>query len=235
MALYMHEALKNNSEIVQLENEIKHITAERKELERLLSASRQELQQTKLYADGLEQENNVLKSKIADLEKAISSSDNTQDDEIKHTFLELEQQIEFEKARNEKQSIDLEKSNQKIIGLEEIIAKNTLEIEKQRKISGKNEQALKEDKARAASSKITGFKDEIENIYKKLENLTEEQVEINNELQQQLEVEQLRANKAENGLAELFKWVSELKDKLDSEQILFETQFKQFTERHDWI
>lgn len=222
----------NNSKITQLQNEIHQMAEERKELEKRLSESRLEIKQTKEYAAGFEQENNFLKSKIVDLEKEISSI-NPKDDEINKAFRELEQQIEIEKLLNEKQSIDLNNYKKKITSLEETIARNTIELDEQRKISKKNEQELKLEKAQVSSNKITGFKDEIENIYRKLENLSEEQIEINNELQRQLEVEQLRANKAENGLAELIKWVFELKEKIYHEQNLFETQFRQFTERYD--
>jgi flagellar capping protein FliD len=62
---------------------------------------------------------------------------------------------------------------------------------------------------------------------------TAEQVSINNELQQNLEAVQLRANKAEENLAELSKRVSALKDKLIDEQNMFETQFIRLAERHN--
>ncbi|HAQ06511.1 MAG TPA: hypothetical protein DCR24_02915 [Bacillus bacterium] len=105
-------------------------------------------------------------------------------------------------------------------------------IEEQKKIRAKAEEEMKLEKARVSSCKINGFKDEVFNIYQQLEALTEDQVKINKELQEQLEIEQKRANKAERSLAEMAKWVSELKDKLYSEQNLFENQFKQMAERY---
>jgi chromosome segregation ATPase len=90
-----------NSEIAQLQNEIKQMTEKQKELERISSASNQESEQRAQSAAGLEQENNILKLKIADLEKKISVNHN-RDAEINKTVQELKQQIEFEKARNEK-------------------------------------------------------------------------------------------------------------------------------------
>jgi chromosome segregation ATPase len=211
-------------EITQLQNEIKQMAEKQRELEKLISVSKLEFEQIMESAAGFEKENNILKSKIADLEKDISSN-NTQDAEINKIVRELEQQIEFEKSRYEKQSTDLEMYNQKIINLEKT-------IEVQRKISEKTEQELNLEKARASNFKVHGFKDEIVNIYQKLEQLTAEQVNLNNELQHQLEVEQLRANTAENSLEELIQWVSGLKDKLFNEQNMFETQVRQLAERH---
>jgi chromosome segregation ATPase len=318
---------EKNSKIAQLQIEIKQMAKKQTELEKLLSVSNQEFEQIMESASGFEQENNSLKSKIADLEKEILSN-NTQDAEINKIVRVLEEQIEFEKARNEKISLDLERAqNDLVIHIEECdkkelalqalsneknsetaqlhnqikqmaekqaelekrlsvsgleseqimertagfeqennilkskIADSEKELEIQRKISEKAEQELKLEKARSSNYKINGFKDEMVNIYQQLEHLTAEQVNINNELQQQLELEQmrikkmedlteeqvnfikelqqqleaeqLRTNKAENGLAELIMWVSGLKDKLCSEQNLFETKIKHLAERHD--
>lgn len=222
---------KNNAEIAQLHNKVNQMAEKRAELEKQLSASRLSMENIMESTAGLKQENNVLKLKIVDFEEKILSGSPQED--IDKIIQELEQQIEIEKSHNVKQNNDLEIFNQKIISLEETIAENIKVIEEHRKINEKTEQELKLEKARSSNYKINKFKDEIENIYQQLEELTTEQVNINNELQHQLEVEQLRANKAENELAELLKWVSELKDKLYNEQNLFETQFKQLAERNN--
>jgi hypothetical protein len=107
------------------------------------------------------------------------------------------------------------------------------EIVEQRKLCEKAEQELKSGKAQVSGGEIIELKDEILGIYKKLNTLTEDQVQLNDKLQQQLDEEQLRANKAENNLAILTKWVSELNERLCNEQDLLETQYKQFTERHN--
>jgi hypothetical protein len=189
-----------------------------------------ETEQIAAKAEGLEQENDILKAKIADLKKEKISLNENRDAEIDNIVREFEQQLEFEKARNEKQIKDLEMYNQKVVTLEEIIARNLKEIEFQRKLSEKTEQELKLEKARVSNYKILGFKDEIVNIYQQLEHLSAEQLNINNELRHQLETEQQRADKAENSLAELTKWASELKDKLFNGQNMFEAQVRQFAE-----
>jgi predicted nucleic acid-binding Zn-ribbon protein len=207
----------HDSKTAELQTKIDQLAAEKKELEKSLSqssqeieelkkstASSQEIEELKKSAVGYEQENNNLKAKIVDLEKHISSKDANN---IK-VNKELEQQIEFEKSRTEKLNMDLETAGKKIISLEKIIAENNTEMEKIQKAIKMDDQELKLEKARILSSNITGFKDEIKNIHLKLESLTEEQVTINNELQEQLEVEYLRANKAENGLSELIKFPS---------------------------
>lgn len=235
----------HNSKTAELQAEIDKIVGEKKELERLLTQSSQEIEELKKSASssqefetlkksaaGFKQENNDLKAKIAGLEKQISSKDAN---DVKNNKLmeELEQQIEIEKERSGKLSKDFESSQQKNIDLEKVIAENKIELERLQQASGSDEQEYKLEKARVLSSNITGFKDEIKNIHLRLESLTEEQAKINVELQEQLETENLRAKKAENGLTELIKSISELKDKLDSEQNQFKTQFKQFSERHD--
>jgi chromosome segregation ATPase len=236
---------ENNSKTAELQVEIDKIVGEKKELERALTQSSREIEELKKSAlsnqefaalkksvAGFEQENNDLKAKIAGLEKQISSKET---DDVKNNKLmgELEQQIEIEKERSGKLSIDFELSRQKIIDLEKIIAENKTELERLQQATGLDEQELKLEKARALCSNITGFKDEIKNIHLRLESLTEEQAKINDELQEQLETEHLRAKKAENGLEEMIKSISELKDKLDSEQNQFKNQFKQLSERHD--
>jgi chromosome segregation ATPase len=222
---------KNNTKITNLQNELHHMAEERKELEKILSLSRQEISHARENSARYDQENNILKAKIADLEKKLSN--NGRNEEIRRVSQEYEQRLEAEKSRIEQQNLDLETYKEKFLTLEEKLAANIIEMEELRKISEKAEQELKLEKAKVSSYKISGFKDAIGNIYQQLENLTEEQVKINDELQQQLEFEQQRANKAEDGLAGLIKWVSELKDKLFNEQNLFETQLKQISERYD--
>jgi hypothetical protein len=276
---------EKNTKIAQLQIEIKQMAKKQTELEKRLSVSNQEFEQIMESASGVEQENNSLKSKIADLEKEILSN-NTQDAEINKIVQVLEEQIEFEKARNEKISLDLERaqndlvirvdecnkkelamqtlSNEKnseiaqlhnqikqmaekqaelekyssVSGLEfeqimeraagfeqendilkSKIADSEKELEIQRKISEKAEQELKLEKARASNYKINGFKDEIVNIYQQLEHLTAEQVNINKELQQQLELEQLRINKMEDLTEEKVNIINELQQQLESEQL----------------
>ena len=277
---------EKNTKIAQLQIEIKQTAKKQTELEKRLSVSNQEFEQIMESASGIEQENNSLKSKIADLEKEILSNNNTQDAEINKIVRELEAQIEFEKAHNEKISLDLERaqndlaihvdecnkkelalqtlSNEKnleiaqlhnqikqmaekqtelekylsVSGLESEqimertagfeqennilkskIADSEKELEIQRKISEKAEQELKLEKARASNYKINGFKDEIVNIYQQLEQLTTEQVNINNELQQQLELEQLRVNKMEDLTEEQVIIIKELQQQFEAEQL----------------
>jgi chromosome segregation ATPase len=92
-----------NPDTAQLQNEIQQIAEERKELEKYLSDARLEIEHLKESRAGVEQENQILKSKIVDLEKE-SSSTIVQEDEIDKAFQDLEQQIALEKLRNEQQS-----------------------------------------------------------------------------------------------------------------------------------
>jgi len=221
--------------IAQLQNEIYQLAEERKEMEKLLSDSSMEIERITEESARFKEENNVIHLKVADMEEQIMSKD-IQAEEFNAIFQELEQQIEFERSRNEKQSEDLEILKQKIASLEATIAETTMEIEEQRKIGEKAEQELKLEKARVSSNEINGFKDEVIHIYKKNETLADEadqHVKIYNELQQQFYLEQERANKAETNMAELVKWISVLRDNLNSEQNLLETQFKQIVDRRN--
>jgi hypothetical protein len=99
------------------------------------------------------------------------------------------------------------------------------------------------------SNEITGFRDEVDSIYKKIGTIADAQSKINNELQgkldeqvkvndellQQLDMERLRTVKAEDDKAVLMKCISELKDSLFSEQDLLEVQLNQISERRNEI
>jgi len=257
---------KGNSEISQLQNEINQMTEERKalenilsmsglkieqmaedkkELEELLTESGSEIEQMKKCAAVFEKDNNEMKTRIVDLEKEISHK-NIQNYEINRTCHNLEQQIDLEKSCNEKQSMDLAMFRQNIARLEITISENLTEIKELKKLSLKAEQELNLEKARVLNYKIYGFKEEFSSIYEKIENLADEadhQVKTNNELQQQLIIEQLRSDKAENDLKSFIKLLNGLKDKVSSEQNPFETQLKEITEKryqlqpeiNDWL
>lgn len=221
-------------EVAQLKFANNRIKEERAELERQFFMSQIESEKIKENAAWTEQQKHALNDKINEIEKEILLV-NKQNEESKAVCRKLEQQLEFEKSRDDKQNIEVEKLNRKIAELEETISVNMLEIEAQRRTCDNLEQELQEEKGRILSSKISGFKDEIINLYQQLEKLTEDQEIVNAELQQQLESEQLRADRAETRLAEMNKWASEIKDKLYMEQNLFESQFNQVKERHNRI
>lgn len=204
----MEEKKALQESLEQSQNELQQMTAIRTELEQQLTDSRAEIEQVKEYSARLEQQNQDFKTKVTDLE------------------------TELKKWGNEKQNYDDEIYLGKIRALEDTLAANMAEIELERKLREQAEEENKLEKARVSNCKINGFKDEVFNIYQQLELLTEEQVQMNKELQEKLMAEQLRANKAENSLEELRKWVSDIKDKLYSEQNLFEIQFRKMAERY---
>jgi chromosome segregation ATPase len=213
---------QNNPDTAQFLNRIQQMAEEGEELKKNLSDARLEIEH--------------LKENIARIEaKKESSFNDVQDYENEKAFQDFEQQIEFEKLRNEQQSKELALSQQKIISLEATITKNMAEIVAQRRLYEKAEQELKLGKAQVSGGEITELKDEIFSIYKKLNTITEDQVQINDKLQQQFEEEQLRANRAENNLARLSKWVSEFNEKLCTEQDLLETQFRLFMEKQNQL
>ena len=253
---------KENLKIAQLNNKILQMSEGRKAIEELLAKSCMEIEHVKKYAAGFEEDNSIMKTRIADLEKEnlkiaqlnneilqMSEEQKVLEELLNDSSMEckdLEQQIRVEKSCNEKQSKDLAMFNQKISNLEETISEKLMEIKEQRKKNEKAELELNLEKARVLSYKINGFKDEFVNIYKKVENLSEETNQYarnNNELQQHLITEQLRADKAEKDFAELSSMFYSLKDKYYKECNPFDSQFKQIVENrnqlqpeiNDWI
>lgn len=220
-----------SDELNQLKFANNRIKEERAELERQFFMSQIEGEKIKESAVFTEKQKNVLNDKINDLEKEILSV-TQQYEERKATCIQLEQQLEIEKSRDDKQNTAVEDLKRKVAEMEETITANMFEIEAQRRNCENLGKELEEEKGRALSSKISGFKDEVINLYQQLEKLTEDQEQVNAELQQQLENEQLRADRAETRMKELNKWIAELKEKLHMEQNLYESQFNQFKERH---
>jgi chromosome segregation ATPase len=245
---------KENEKIEVLMEDINILTEEKAELEKMLSEmsikidqvneyeTRQqelecklkelepELEKSREYAATLEENNMVMTAKLAELENKTKSMEDS-NAQIDKLCQELKSQLEAEKAKNEKQIMYLEMSKQKITSLEATVKESMTELEEQRKITGRAEQELQLEKAKASSNKINGFKEELESIYRKIEILEDEaaqHVQNINELQQQLSLEQVRAKKAENNLTAYSKLVSDFKDKFEKEQNMLEAQYRNF-------
>jgi len=217
----------------EMRNEINEILSSQMELEQALEGKKSEIYQlqvqlseSKVGAEILaersacfEEENNLLRLKVAELEKRAPSSDR---------FEELQQ---------------------KNAALEEAVAEKMFEIEDQQKIIEDAAHQLSIERSRALSNEITGFKGEVDSIYKKIETIADAQSKINSELQgkldeqvkangellQQLDREHLRTVKTEDDKALLVRCISELKDSLFGEQDLLEIQLNQISERRNEI
>jgi hypothetical protein len=221
---YVSECREKDSEIEQLQEQICHLSDQRDEMKGLIGEAGQEISRLMDVAASIEEERNIVKMKLAEIEKDNMFSD------------VLEQQIVLEKQKN--------------ISLEELLAEKETEM-----------QVLKQEKARALSNEITGFKEEVFSIYKKIENIAGEQAKINDEIQlkldgqitansellqqlegqtninnellQQLDDERLRAVKAEADQASYIKCICELKESLFRERAHLETQLSQIADRRD--
>lgn len=211
-------------------NQVNEYEVRQKELESKLNDLEPELKKSREYAAELEENSNVMAAKLTELENKTKSMEDS-NAQIDKLCQELKNQLEAEKSKNDKQMMYLEMSKQKITSLEATVKESMTELEEQRKISDRAEQELQLEKAKASSSKINGFKEELESIYKKievLENEAAQHVKNINELQQQLSLEQIRANKAENNLTAYSKLVSDFKDKFEKEQNMLEAQYRNF-------
>lgn len=231
----INECREKDSEIKQLQEQICHMSNQRDEMKELIAEAGQEISRLMDVEASVEEERNLLKMKMAEIEKDNVFSD------------VLEQQIELEKQKN--------------ISLEEVLAEKETELQELRRISSETLKELKQEKARALNNEITGFKDEVFSIYKKIENIAVEQAKINDEIQmklddqitansdlmqqlegqasinnellQQLDAERLRAVKAESDQAAYIRCICELKESLVRERAHLETQLSQIADRRD--
>ena len=110
-------------------------------------------------------------------------------------------------------------------GYQDIIS----ELEKRVGDEHANFMRAQEDKANL-NSRVISFKGEIDTIYKQLSSLNE-QVGANENLQQELELERLRAEKAENEMLEFKKMASEMKAKFHGEQTQMDLQFNEMEKK----
>lgn len=217
--------------ISMLENEIIRMTEEKNELMSKLSEAEMEVQQMKGFASAIEEESKNYKLRISELENAPSEIVMDQE-ELDRIQVDFETKIGAEKSANEMLELSLVSANEKIEALEASIGEIMLKVEAQKELTAKAEQDLKLEKALVSSYKINGFKNEFANLYQQLDYLSDEQVRTNSELQEKLEMEKIRASKAELRMAELMKCVKALNEKLSSEQYLFNEQFSQIAKSH---
>ena len=173
-----------------------------------------------------------MEAKIVELENTIQAKD-YKISEINRVCQDLKQQIDIERSCSDKLNMDLVIFKQKIISLEETVTEKLVELENQRRKREKAEQELSLEKARVINYRVNGYKEELSEMLSKLENLQEEVGQnLNNStfLEQQLTIQQNRAEKAESDLATFMQILSGAKDKFYSERNPFGDQFKELVE-----
>ena len=226
------ELTEENQQIPELKQANNKMAEDIKAFEELLSQSEVEFEQLR---DSLERTNSLninMEAKISELENSIQAKD-YKISEINRVCQDLKQQLEIEQSCSEKLNMDLVIFKQKIISLEETITEKLVELEQTRKTKEKAEQELSMEKARVLNYRVNGFKDELSEVLSKLEHLQEEARQNLNSstfLQQQLTIQQNRADKAENDLQAFMKILTGAKDKFYSERNPFGDQFKQLVE-----
>lgn len=230
-----NENIKNTA-IQETNNSILQENIKMKEeivtFEELLNQSSNELEQLTKDAEKYAAENTLMKENIDELKNTLSAKD-YKINEISNVCKDLKQELEIEKSCSEKLNMDLVIFKQKIISLEETINEKLAELEEQRKTKERIEQELAVEKSKVLSYRINGFKEEFSDIYKKLENLEAEakqSLQSGTFLQQQLALQQKRADKAESDLAAFIKLLSGAKDKFYSERNPFGDQFDELIE-----
>lgn len=223
---------EENYNVAEIEEENKKMTEEIKTFEELLNQSSVELEQLRLSSDEFGKENTAMKAKITELENKLSSKD-YKINEINRVCTDLKQELEIEKSCSEKLNMDLVIFKQKIISLEGTINENLEELDMQKKSREKIEQELAVEKSKMLNYKVNGYKEELSDIFKKIEILEEEagkNLQSSAYLYEQLAIQQSRAEKAESDLAAFVKLLSGAQDKFYSERNYLGDQFTQLVE-----
>lgn len=213
---YQNSRTYETQRVVRVSSEIPETVQTYKEYDEILPENNLGTEHIKKYASRLEKDNMMLKSKISELESKISLKE-IHDEVNNEIYQELQQKVELEKSRNDKQSTELELYRQKILNLENMIAEKNLEAEALRKINLQAEQELTVEKSKCTNCKFKGFESDLENIFGKMDYFSEEATrhsEIINELHQRLTAEQHRANKSKKDLEKFAMAVAGLKEKL---------------------
>lgn len=226
------ELEEENLQIAELKESNVQMVEEIKAFEELLSQSSMEFEQLKEQTANIEIENKELAAKISELENVASSKD-YKINEINRVCQDLKQQLEIEKSCSDKLNMDLVIFKQKIKSLEETINEKLAELEEQKLEKERIEQELSMEKSKLLSYKVNGFKEELSELYKKIENLQEEanqSLKSSSFLYQQLTIQQNRADKAESDLAAFMQILAGAKDKFYSERNPLGDQFKQLVE-----
>lgn len=221
---------KNNFDAVKEEND--RMAKDIGEFEELLNQSDLELEQLRQDKDIFEKDNTLMKAKIIELENKVSAKD-YKIDEVNRVCQDIKQELEIEKSCSEKLNMDLVIFKQKIISLEQTIGEKLEELEEQKISKERIEQELALEKSKLLGYRINGFKEELSDMYKKIEALEEEasqSIESNIYYHQQLEIQQKRADKAENDLVSFMKLLTGAKDKFYSERNPFGDQISQLVE-----
>lgn len=224
------ELRSENEKLCQIEEENIQISELRKRLEEieeawesdkdLLGRTRTELESFKYKTGKVEEEITILKANNIELTNKVSAKD-YKISEINKVCQDLKQELEIEKSCSEKLNMDLVIFKQKIISLENIINDKLAEIEEQRQYTESIERELSMEKARLLNYKVNGFKEELSEMYQKIEAMQRESdksIQTSSNLYNQLTAQQNRADKAEKDMAEFMQLLSGAKDKFYNER-----------------
>ena len=225
-----NELEDNNNSAVKEEND--RLAEDIEKLKEILNQSDLELEQLRQDKDILEKDNTLMKAKTIELENKLSAKD-YKINEVNRVCQDIKQELEIEKSCSEKSNMDLLIFKQKIISLEQTIGEKLEELEDQRISKERIEQELALEKSKMLGYRINGFKEELSDMYKKIEALEEEasqSIESNIYFHQQLEIQQNRADKAENDLESFMNLLTGAKEKFYSERNPFGDQISQLVE-----
>lgn len=223
------DELKQNIKVLQSSND-----EMRREFDRY---SQKFLEEKAKLQEDLEKalaDSSVYKKKCSEMDEIIKEIDARYDSEV-NGLVNENQQLESKCDGLSKQLLTFEAKVEELqeqlqesrkIGEEYSEACKTME--QQLKSEHENNERALEEKANL-NSRVVGFKSEIEAIFKQLNTLNE-QVIIDDDSKQQLELERLRADKAEKELSQFGECVSGLKDRFHKNQKQLEARFIEIEE-----
>jgi chromosome segregation ATPase len=176
-----------------------------------LNIKLQQSEDKKLSSVNMNEEVEVLRRKLGDMEEALKQSQ--KEVEEQHLASELaEQQL--------KGSQQLAMENDKVkAAIEEQLRDENLSIIRM----------LEENKE--LNSKAHEFNEELNFVYSELESV-KDQVKLNKDLKLQIEQERLRTEKTEKEMTDFLKNISALKDEINSNQYLLEGQVQKIGDKH---
>lgn len=235
---YQEENNRLTMEIKTYQDENNGILRERDEIEKRADKLKGEVEKLKDYAAEMENAYQASASKINQQEQEIGLL-KYQLAEREKTCRELGQQLAEEKtngAAREKAKGDLEVQ---VFSLKEQIEHRERELIYYRKNQARMEEQLQQSQMQVVmlseenvglSNQLTGFQNQMEGIQKKIEFL-EGKAKANSILEQQLERERMRANKAENDLALLKDWVAKVNHTFQNNQSKIDIRLREIEEK----
>jgi chromosome segregation ATPase len=190
--------------LLSFEQEIERLNTDTATLEETLKKSQSKVEEGQRIREQVEQELEIKIAEVADCNETKNM--------LASKVEELEKQLSEERKMVEEYYEEYKVMKHQLKGEQDNIVKSL------------------EENANL-NSKVSGFKNGIDAIYNQL-NALNEQVCINENIQQQMVLERIRADNAEKDISQFWEWVSGLKDRFHKDHVQLKAQFNEIEEKH---